>query len=129
MAVDLPLTGAGQSTAQGRTRSSAARSGAHVQAIDQDPPASADLSNVDMSDNATHQLVAANTARCRLTIVNDSNGVLLVKKGATATATSYSHRVAPGGELVLDPPCYQGQVDAILPNGAGAARMTEESYA
>lgn len=128
MAVTFPLTGSGDATASARTRNAATRDGTHVQAIDLDPPGSATLTNVALSSNANVTLASASTARCRLIVVNESDGALLVKYGATATATSYSRRVAPGAELVLDPPCYQGRVDAILPSGSGDARVTEEAY-
>jgi hypothetical protein len=86
---------------------------------------SAALSNFSVStSSATAQ--AANTSRKKLIIVNDSEiATLKVKYGATASATSFTHRVAPGETLVED--MYTGIVDGIWDqaDAAGAARVTE----
>lgn len=127
MAVNLPLTGAGDTTASARTRNGGTRDGTHSQSVDLDPPGGANLTRPSMTTGSA-TLLAANSARCRVIIVNEAAAELLVKEGATASATSYTWRVAPGGTLVLNPPCYQGILDGILVAGSASAQVTEEVY-
>jgi hypothetical protein len=72
--------------------------------------------------NAT--ILASNTSRLGATIVNESNKVLYVKFGATASTTSYTVQISALGyyEVPFD---YTGQIDAILASGSGFAEVTE----
>jgi hypothetical protein len=94
--------------------------------------ATSTLTNV--PENASNvTLLAANSNRLGGSIENDSDGILKVKAGATATATSYSRTMLPresrtlaelfGGE-------YVGKIDGIWLSAPGtsghtAARCTE----
>ena len=71
-------------------------------------------------------LLASNANRLGATIANDSSAVLYVKLGATASATSYTARVAQYG-LYEVPYGYTGVIDGIWASdpGDGAARITE----
>lgn len=83
------------------------------------------LANVNASVTSV-TLLASNANRLGATIVNDSvSATLYVKEGATASATSYTHALAPGGELSLDrDPIYTGIIDGIWTAAVGAARVT-----
>ncbi len=70
-------------------------------------------------------LKAANTSRKSLTISNDSTSVLYVKLGATASATSYTYRLASYDILELPLPIYTGIVDGIWASANGNAYVTE----
>lgn len=71
-------------------------------------------------------LLSANTARCHAVIVNDSTAATLyVKFGATASTSSYTYRLSPGGTLELANPVYTGRVDGIWNVASGNARITE----
>lgn len=91
------------------------------------------LSNV-AENLASTTLLAANAARYAFRIENDSDGVLLVKCGVTASATSYTARILPRGtfstsDLGIN---YTGRIDGIWEStpataGHAAARVTELS--
>ncbi len=75
-------------------------------------------------------LLALNTSRIKATIYNDSTtGILFVKEGATATATSFDYALtpatdtSPGGIVVIDD--YSGVITGILSAGSGTARVGE----
>jgi hypothetical protein len=72
-------------------------------------------------------LVAANTARKSIVIVNDSASAdLYIKLGGTASATSYTYLLAP--KDILDKQLsYTGIIDGIWSAAVGAARVTELS--
>lgn len=61
--------------------------------------------------NAT--LLAANADRKILQIRNDSKHDLFIKKGANASYTSYSEKIAPYATLKLSPCTYLGQIDGF----------------
>lgn len=85
----------------------------------------ATLANIASSaSNVT--LLAANTARKRVIIVNDSSSILYIKFGAMASATSYSIRLYPN-ETYESPPfqVWIGQIDGVWSSASGAARITE----
>jgi hypothetical protein len=71
-------------------------------------------------------LLAANGARLGATFYNDSTANLYLKLGATASTTSFSARILPGGYYEL-PFSYTGEVDGVWDAAAGAARVTELS--
>jgi hypothetical protein len=91
------------------------------------------LSNV-VENLASTTLLAANAARYAFRIENDSDGVLLIKCGTTASPTSFTARILPRGtfttaDLGIN---YTGRIDGIwetTPGTAGhaAARVTELS--
>ena len=84
--------------------------------------ATSTLTNVTSSATSV-TLKASNASRVSLTITNDSTSVLYVKEGATASATSYTWRLASYDTLVIDD--YTGIVDGIWVSANGSARVTE----
>lgn len=70
-------------------------------------------------------LKASNTSRQGLIITNDSTSVLYVKLGATASATSYTYRLASYDILELPLPIYTGIVDGLWSSANGNAYVTE----
>jgi hypothetical protein len=87
---------------------------------------SATLANTnDAATSAT--LIASNAARRGFAIWNDSTAILYVKFGATASSTSYTFQIAPGGYYEHTTPYpYTGAVDGIwFADASGAARTTE----
>lgn len=85
--------------------------------------ATSTLSNT--SANASNVTVlAANASRLGAYLVNDADKIAYVKFGATATTTSYTRMLLPGG--MMDVGIYIGKVDAIWEAGpTGAMRVTE----
>lgn len=108
---------------QGSTGSVSAKLRTRLQ---QEAPNTATLANVSTS-TASATLQASNTGRLDLTIYNDATTVLYVKYGTTASATSFTVAIDPGG-FWRDPTGYTGRVDGILASGSGTARMTELTY-
>lgn len=72
-------------------------------------------------------LQASNAARKGWSVFNESTAVLYVKYGATASVTSYTVQVAPGGyfELSQQNALYTGIIDGIWASANGNARVTE----
>jgi len=96
-------------------------------------PVFADYSNVTSvaSSAANVTLLAANLNRKAVVIFNDSNQILYVKLGVTASLTSFTYRVTPNATLELPPvlPTGQpwvGQIDGIWASANGSARITEQ---
>lgn len=88
-------------------------------------PATSSVASVAASaTNVTLQ--AANANRLGLVVFNDSLVSLFVKLGATASATSFTHKVGPGGMYEV-PFGWTGIVDGIWESATGAARVTEVS--
>ncbi|MGE0629582.1 MAG: hypothetical protein AB7O43_17365 [Hyphomicrobiaceae bacterium] len=88
--------------------------------------ASATTASVASSASST-TIAAANSARQALSIYNDDANALLIKYGATASASSYKVRI-PGGGYWERPPDdrYTGIIDGIWEaDGSGSARVTE----
>lgn len=82
-----------------------------------------------VSDSASSvTLLAANAARLAFRIYNDSDSVLFIKGGATASATSFTEKVLPGQswgtrEIGVND---IGKLDGIWASApGGAARVTE----
>lgn len=69
------------------------------------------------------QLVAANSSRKELTIQNDSNAILYVKEGTTASATDYKFKLYP--DDIYRTNNYTGRVDGIWASATGNARIAE----
>jgi hypothetical protein len=84
----------------------------------------ATLANVAGSASSV-TLQASNAARIGLILSNDSTATLYVKYGATASATSFTYRLAPGAYWEMPQPIYTGIVDGIWSAANGFARMTE----
>lgn len=87
----------------------------------------ATLSNVASSATSV-TLLSANTSRKGAIVFNDSNAVLYIKLGTTASATSYTVQVASMGYYELPqagPYCYTGRIDGIWASANGNARVTE----
>lgn len=78
------------------------------------------------TDQATSvTLLASNASRLGAVIYNDSDVALYVKCGATASATSFTYKVAAAGTVEL-PYGYTGIVDGIwASDSTGSARITE----
>ena len=73
-------------------------------------------------------LLASNASRKSASIFNDDTAAsLYVKLGATASATSYKIKIAPGGYFELPSPVYTGVVDGIATAATGSARISEET--
>jgi len=72
-------------------------------------------------------LRAASDARAGLTIHNDSDSILYVKCGATASSTSFTVRMTPNSYYEM-PFGYNGIVDGIWVTATGNARVTEFTY-
>lgn len=85
-------------------------------------PSSSSVTSV--ADSASNQtLKAANGDRIELLIQNDSDEILYVKFGATASSTDYTYRLYDGDALRTS---YTGRVDGIwAANSTGAAKITE----
>lgn len=85
----------------------------------------ATLTNVAASATSV-TLDAANSARLGLTIFNDSTSALYVKLGATASATSFTVKMAGGAYWEMPPsPVYTGVIDGIWVTATGNARVTD----
>jgi hypothetical protein len=99
------------------------------------PPAAGTSALTNVAENAASvTLLAANASRLAFEIYNDSDGVLLVKPGAAASATSFAWRVMPRERLTTDAigVNYTGRLDGIWEStpataGHAAARVTELS--
>lgn len=75
--------------------------------------------------NLNTTLLASNTNRLVATIYNDSDQILYVKLGVTASTTSFTAKVFPDGYYEV-PKRYVGQIDGIwAADSTGAARITE----
>ena len=92
-------------------------------------PSVASITRVAISGSSV-QLLAAQAERARVTIVNESDAILFVKYGQTASGTSYTHRIGPGQEKQLPEPVYTGRIDGILTSAVGTlfAQVTEETW-
>ena len=80
-----------------------------------------------VNDSNTNQtLLAANAARIKFSVFNNSTVALYLKKGATATTSDFSVIIPAGGYYGDDD--YTGRVDGIwASNASGAALVTEET--
>lgn len=78
------------------------------------------------SSGSSQQLLASNTNRRGLVVMNDSSATLLLKFGTTASATSFTYKIPAGGTLELNAVViYTGRIDAIWDTADGSARITE----
>lgn len=87
------------------------------------PASTATCTNVSASASSV-QLLAANSSRLGVTVYNDSMAVLYLKLGTTASATSFTVRLARYDYYEV-PGRYTGCIDGIWTVATGAARVTE----
>lgn len=73
--------------------------------------------NVSIGTSST-QVLAANSNRKLLILVNDSDENIYVSLGGTATLNNGIRLNANGGSFVLDNPIYKGVVNAISSSGS-----------
>lgn len=85
---------------------------------------SATLTNVTSAASNTSLLSSNAAARARMCF-NDSTATLYLKFGTTASTTSFTVAIPPGGYYEFPQPLYKGAVDGIWSAANGAARMTE----
>lgn len=70
-------------------------------------------------------LLAADHKRKAFVITNDSSAILYVKFGATASATSFTYKLAAAERLACPVGApWQGQIDGIWASANGSARIT-----
>lgn len=86
-------------------------------------PAAAVMTDVATS-TVSAQLVAANSMRRSAIIFNDSNRLLYLKFGSTASVTDFTTVVDTFKEYVIPASVYTGRIDGILNTGTGTARIT-----
>lgn len=86
--------------------------------------AAATLANVASSATSV-TLFAANASARGRTVFNDSTQPLYLKFGATASATSFTVKIAAGGYYEFPAPFYRGIVDGLWDSANGSARTTE----
>lgn len=97
------------------------------------PPAAGTTALTNVAESASSvTLLSANANRLAFEIFNDSDGVLLVKPGVTASLTSFAWRVSPRGRLTTGDigVNYTGRLDGIwestpATSGHASARATE----
>lgn len=71
-------------------------------------------------------LLSSNAARDMASFYNDGNGNAFLKLGATASTSSFTVKITPGGFYELPLPAYAGQIDCIWDVANGSMRITEQ---
>lgn len=72
------------------------------------------------------QFLAVTAGRKGLLIFNDCDKALFLKYGATASATSFTVKIAAGGYWEMPSPIFTGRIDGIWEaDPTGSARLTE----
>lgn len=87
-------------------------------------PATATLTNV-ASSASNVSLLASNTSRKGLVIVNDSTQRVYINFGATASSTAYTYYLEASDTLEILTNCYTGAINGIWASANGFARITE----
>lgn len=88
-------------------------------------PTTGTHTNVNDTASST-TLLASNASRLGATFFNDSTSTLYLKCAATASATSFTAKLDPGGYYELPQPAYTGIIDGIWSaDASGAARIVE----
>lgn len=88
----------------------------------------ATLSNVSASASSV-TLLASNTNRRKAHFYNDSAYLCYLKFGSSASSTSFTTIVQPGGYFAIDvAPPYYGIITGIWPTASGTMRVTEETF-
>lgn len=91
---------------------------------EQEAASAATLSSVNSTASNT-AILAADPDTVHVTIYNSDENALLIKYGATASASSFTYRIRPGETWDM-PYRYVGQIDGIWEaNGAGTAFITK----
>ena len=86
--------------------------------------ATATLSNVASSATSV-QLLGSTAGRKGGYFFNDSTQVLYIKFGTTASATSFTVKMAAGSFYEIPQPVYTGRIDGIWASADGNVRITE----
>lgn len=87
-------------------------------------PTTSTLTNV--ASSATNvALLASNSSRKGLVIVNDSTQKLYINFGATASSTAYTYFLNSNDILEITSNCYIGAINGIWASANGYARITE----
>jgi hypothetical protein len=84
---------------------------------------SATLANV-AEANASTQLAASSTTRRRFIVHNDTANILYLKFGSSASATSYTRKLAAAEHYEMDLPHYTGAIHGFSPGTGGTWRVT-----
>ena len=71
------------------------------------------------------QVLASTAGRKGASFFNDSTQVCYLKLGTTASATSYTVKMAAGSFYELPHPVYTGRIDAIWTSANGSLLVTE----
>jgi hypothetical protein len=88
-------------------------------------PGTATLTNVANSVSSA-QALASNTSRRQATFYNDdTDASVYLKFGTTASSTSFTIKIAPGGYYEIPAPIYTGRIDVIATAATGTLRVTE----
>lgn len=74
---------------------------------------------------ASTSLLTANASRKGASFYNESTATAYLKRGATASITSYTIQIGPGGYYELPQPIHQGAIDCIWSAANGAMQITE----
>jgi hypothetical protein len=86
---------------------------------------SSTATRTDVASSASSVTIwAANTSRLGATIYNDSNKILYVKFGTTASTTDFTV-LMDAGDYYEVPFSYTGRIDGIWSGANGSARLTE----
>ena len=85
--------------------------------------ATSTLANVASSASSV-TLLAANANRIQASVYNDSNSLLYIKLGTTASTSSFTVRLMPNAYFQV-PDSYTGRIDGIWSNANGFARTDE----
>lgn len=101
-----------------------ATNGLRVHSTISQPTATATLASVSSSASSV-TLQAANSARKGWFCFNNSNAVVYVKFGTTASSSSFTVKLSAGGYYELPTPPYTGIITGIWASANGAALVTE----
>lgn len=92
------------------------------------PATTATITRTASSASNVANLVALNTGRYGLVVVNESTATLYVKYGTTAALTDYTYSIGPGVTWEMPhTPRYTGRIDGIWSAANGFAQITELS--
>lgn len=83
---------------------------------------SSTLSSVSGSASSV-TILAANTARIRASVANNSTAILYIAEGATTSATAYTYKLNTDDILIVDD--YTGILSGIWASATGNAQVTE----
>ena len=89
------------------------------------PNASATLAQVTVSTVTSTALLAANAARKMAIFFNNGSNFVYIKFGTTASATSYTIILYPGGLFEMPIPMYTGAVEALANTSNNVINVTE----